>query len=68
MSLYKGRRLNLKGITMIEMYELRYSQNGGDAENGPAIATLWNKPETYPSDCVVISVLIPETLANEIGE
>ena len=53
---------------MITVYELRYSQNGCAAEDGPAIATLWSRPATIPSDCVVVAVDVDEDIAFEIAE
>ena len=55
---------------MTTVYEIRYSQNGNDAEFGPALATLWDRPAPprIPSDCVVVAVDIGDDLAERICE
>jgi hypothetical protein len=49
----------------MKIYEIRYSQNGGDAEDGPSIATLWRRPDIadVPSDCVVVEIEIDDSEA-----
>ena len=52
------------------VYELRYSQNGSDAADGPSIATLWDHPipAHVPSDCVVVEIDMDEGTALEVAE
>ena len=55
---------------LVTVYDLRYSQNGCDAEFGPSIATLWDcpNPSQVPSDCAVVPIEISEELAFDIAE
>ena len=51
---------------MIKIFELRYSQNGGDAENGPVLGECWDKEyaeRNCPSDCVVVPAMVTEAYA-----
>ena len=47
------------------VFELRYSQNGSDAVDGPSIATLWDRPslDAVPSDCAVVEIEMDEDTA-----
>lgn len=51
---------------MTTIYSLCYSQNGGPAEDGPAIADFWKRheaEEACPTDCVVVPQQVPEAYA-----
>ena len=57
----------------VTVYELRYSQNGGNASDGPSIATVWDraKAAAYAAragDIVVVDVDLPESVALAIAE
>ena len=54
----------------VTVYDLRYSQNGCDAADGPSLVTLLAEPRPadVPSDCVVVPMDVSEDLAFEIAE
>lgn len=47
---------------METIFSLCYSQNGGDAADGPSIADFWRRESAEracPSDCVVVPREVP---------
>ena len=60
-------------MNMIEVYDVRYSQNGGPDDGGPAIATFWTRDDAarcarHCGDLVVVAIDVSMDTANFICE